>query len=465
MSIWSRHWPIVRAALDLEKTRGRRSLFETNETAFLPAALEIVETPVSPTWRITAWVLMAGFALTVGWLALGKLDIVASAPGRLIPVENVKLVQPASSGIVHAILVDDGQHVRAGQPLVQLDPTISSADAEEARKALETAQLSAARDRAVLGALDGHGFRFAAPPDTPPEVAETSRALAQSRLAQIEASSAQHAADHSAAIAAMAEAQAQITKLDRTIPLLDQQVQAYDELQSKGFAPKLQTIEIHRQRVGADGDRATAVQTASKARAQAAEAASALALDRAQAKADILDDLAKNEAEARARSQELIKSSRRSGFQTLVAPVDGTVTQLAIHTVGGVVEAAKPVMVIVPSGGKLRVEAKILNRDAGFIQIGQPVAVKLDAFPFSRYGTVPGRIVGISSDAVSDNKLGLVYVARIALNRDTIDRDGETVPLMPGMTAMADIRTGRRSIASYLMSPVVERVSEAGRER
>jgi hemolysin D len=464
MTSWSQHWQIVRAALEQEKSR-KRPLFGTAEATFLPAALEIVETPVSPTARVTAWVLMAGLTLTIGWLVLGKLDIVASAPGRLIPVANVKLIQPASTGIVHAILVDDGQHVRAGQPLVQLDPTISSADAEEARKMLETAELSAARDRAVLGALDGHGFSFTPPAGVPADVAETSRALAQARLAQIEASSAQHDADRSAAVAAMGEARSQITKLDQTIPLLDQQVQAYDELQAKGFAPKLQTIDIHRQRVGAEGDRMTAIQTASKARAQAAEATSALAVDRSQAKADLLDDLAKNEGEARARGQELIKSNQRSGFQTLTSPVDGTVTQLSIHTVGGVVEAAKPVMVVVPSGGKLRVEAKVLNKDAGFIHVGQPVAIKLDAFPFSRYGTIPGRIVGISSDAEADNKLGLIYVARIALDRDTLDRNGQSMPLMPGMTVIADIRTGRRSIGSYLMSPVVEQTSEAGRER
>lgn len=459
-----RHWDIVRAAMAQEKQRGR-SLFDTDEATYLPAALEIIETPVSPTGRVTAWVLMIGLVLTIAWLFLGRLDVISSAPGRLIPVANVKLVQPATTGIVHAILVEDGQVVHAGQPLVQLDPTMSSADAEEARKGLETAQLSSARDRAMLSALDGHGFAFTAPPGTSPEVAETSRALAQSRLAQIEASSAQHQADHTAAVAALAEAQSQVTKLDQTIPLLDQQVAAYDQLQTKGFAPKLQVIEIHRQRVGAARDRDTAIQTASKARAQAAVAASAQAVDRAQARAELLDDLAKNEAEARARGQELIKTQRRSGLQTLVAPVDGTVTQLAIHTVGGVVEAAKPVMVIVPSGGKLLVEAKVLNRDAGFVHVGQDVVVKLDAFPFTRYGTIHGRIIGMSSDAVPDQKLGLVYVTRISLQRTTIDRDGETVSLLPGMTAVADIRTGRRSIMSYLVSPVRERVSDAAHER
>lgn len=464
MNAVTRHWQIVRAALEVERMRSR-PLFRTEDAAFLPAALEIVETPVSPTARVTAWVLMIGLAVTILWLFVGRLDIVASAPGRLIPVGNVKLVQSATSGIVRAILAEDGQHVRAGQPLVELDPTISSADKEEATRGLETAQLAAARDRAILSGLDGQGFAFVAPPGTASDMIETSRALARSKLAQIDASSAQHEADRRSAVAAREEARAQLAKLDQTIPLIDQEVDAYDTLLTKGFAPRLRVIEMHRERIGAARDRDTAIQTASKAEAQIAASESALAEDRAQARAGLLDDLARNEADERERSQELIKSSKRSGLQSLVAPVDGTVTQLAIHTIGGVVEAARPVMVIVPSGGGLLAEAKILNRDAGFVHVGQPVALKLDAYPFTRYGTVPGVIRGISSDAVADPRLGLVYIARIALTRAVIDRDGEMVSLIPGMTVIADIRTGRRSIAGYLFGPVTARFNDAARER
>ncbi len=464
MSTLSGHIDIIRAALAVEKAR-KRPLFRTEQAAFLPAALEIVETPVSPTARATAWLLIGGLVVIILWLFLGKLDVVSSAPGRLIPAENVKLVQPATEGVVRTILVADGQVVRAGQPLVQLDSTISSADTEEARKGMETAALSAARDRAVVAALDGHGFSFTPPPGIAADVAETSRSLAQARVAQLEATFAQHEADHTASVAALAEAQSEITKIDQTLPLLDQQVEAYDTLQAKGFAPKLQVIDAHRQRIGMARDRDTAIQTASKARAQAAATSSALAVDHAQARADLLDDLAKNEAEARARSQELIKTQRRSGLQTLVSPVDGTVTQLAIHTIGGVVEAAKPVMVIVPARGGLLMEAKVRNRDAGFVHIGQSVSVKLDSFPFTRYGTIEGKLVGLSSDAVADQKLGPVYIARVAILRTSIDLGDSTGHLVPGMSGMADIRTGRRSIMSYLVSPIIVRTSEAARER
>jgi hemolysin D len=128
------------------------------------------------------------------------------------------------------------------------------------------------------------------------------------------------------------------------------------------------------------------------------------------------------------------------------------------------VEAVRPLMVVVPYGA-LTVEAKVLNKDAGFVRKGQPVAVKLEAFPFTRYGTVPGQIESISTDAVDDKKMGPVYLARITLLRSTIDRGDRMVPLGPGMVTTADIRTGRRSILSYLMSPIDKARLEAGRER
>lgn len=194
-------------------------------------------------------------------------------------------------------------------------------------------------------------------------------------------------------------------------------------------------------------------------------AGSTSAQARAEARAKVLGDLAKAQAEISLREEELVKSRQRTSLQRLTAPVDGTIAQLAVHTIGGVVEAAKPIMVIVPKGGSLVAEVKLLNKDAGFVRAGQPVAVKLEAFPFTRYGTVPGTVESIGSDAVPDEQLGLVYTARIALDRATIDRNGISTPLTPGLSATADIRTGRRSIISYLISPIDETAQEAGRER
>jgi len=464
MNMVARHWDVVKGALAEEKARvGQRTQIE--EATFLPAALEIVERPVSPTGRMTAWVLLAGLVFTIAWLALGKVDIVASAPGKLVPADSVKLIQPADNGIVRAILVQDGQHVRAGQALIQLDPTVSTAEAEQARKALEVSELDAARARAILSALDGRGLAFVAPPGTSTEIAATQIALARAQLADIEATAESSTARRNAAAAARQEAQIQAAKLTETLPLLDEQISANEQLLGKGYVSKLKVIEMRRQRLASARDRDAAIATASRATAEMAVAQSAIAQARSEARARVLTDLAKAEADARLRREELSKATKKSSFQTLVSPVDGTISQLAVHTVGGVVEAAKPIMVIVPSGGSLVAEVKIQNRDIGFIRPGQEVALKLEAFSFTRYGTLKGKVLTIGSDAVQDEKLGLVYPARIAIDLTQPGLRGGTMRADVGMQVTADIRTGRRSILSYLLSPIDEAAQEAGRER
>lgn len=464
MSAIGHHWDQVRSALAAEKERTRERL-RVDETAFLPAALEIVERPVSPTARLTARILLIGVVIAILWLVIGRVDIVASAHGKIIPADAVKLVQPAETGVVRAILVTDNQHVRRGQALVVLDPTVSAAEAAQAREALQTAELDAARSRAVLSALDGRGLRFAAPDGTPPDVIDVQKELAQAELDNIRGAVASRSGDMQAATAARAEASVQAAKLTETLPLLDVQIDAYEKLLAKGFVSRLRVIEMRRQRLAAEKDRDTALETMRKAAAQMRAASGSLEQASAEARVQVLQNLAKAEAEASLRREELNKAIQKSSFQTLSSPVEGTVTQLSVHTVGGVVEAAKPIMAIVPAGGPLVAEVKILNKDIGFVRVGQPVAVKLAAFPFTRYGTVPGRVDSLSSDAMQDEKLGLVYVGRIAIGRSMVQRGGDAVPLTPGMEVTADIRTGRRTIMSYMMSPIDQARQDAARER
>lgn len=464
MSTIAYHWGSVRAALAEEKARAK-GLVRAEEVSFLPAAMEIIEQPVSPTARVTTWALLALLALAIAWLTLGRVDVVASAQGRLIPIDNVKVIQPAEAGVVREILVRDGQRVRKGQPLVELDPTVSTAEAVQAQRALETAELDMARARAILSALDGRGLAFRPPQGTPGDVVADQIALAHAQLDDIVATAATHSADRQAAVAARGEASVQAAKLAETLPLLDEQIAANEQLLAKGFVSKLKVIEMRRQRLSAARDRDIAIQTSNKAIAQMASAGSGMAQSRAEARARVLADMTKADSEARLRREELIKARQRSSLQRLVSPVDGTVAQLAIHTVGGVVEAAKPIMIIVPSSGSLVAEVKVLNKDVGFVRVGQPVAVKLEAFPFTRYGTLPGRVIAVGSDATEDEKLGLVYTARVSLESSTIDRNGEHVMVSPGMATTVDIRTGARSIASYLMSPIDEARLDAARER
>lgn len=463
MNALARHWAVARQALAEDKARVKAAT-RTADPRFLPAALEIIEKPVSPTGRATTWVMLIGLTATVAWLILGKVDVVASAQGQIMPADDVKLVQAAEPGVVRRIYVHDGDVVKKGQPLVDLDPTVSGAEQIQAEKALLAARLDVARNLAIADALSGKGLNFEPPPGTSTEVAATQRRLIAAQVAQSQAGIASMSAARQSSLADAQAASDQMRTVDRTLPVLDRELEAMHGLEAKGYAPGLRLMEMERQRHSEAGQRNIAAAQRVRALSDAIKYGEQSEQTREQARQTALADLAKAQSEAMLREEELTKARQRSRLQRLIAPVDGTIQQLSVHTLGGVVEAVKPLMVIVPYGA-LTVQAKVLNKDAGFVQRGQQVSVKLEAFPFTRYGTIPGTIQSISTDAVNDEKLGLIYLARISLFRSTIDRGDRAVPLSPGMTGTADIRTGQRTILSYLMSPIDKARREAARER
>jgi hemolysin D len=279
-------------------------------------------------------------------------------------------------------------------------------------------------------------------------------------VAESEAAIAGLAAARQSSLADAAAAEHQMKALADTVPVLDKEVAAMNGLAAKGYAPGLRLLELQRQRRSEAGQRDVAASQQSRGLSDARKFGQQLTQSREQARQTALADLAKAQNEAILRREELTKAKQKSRLQRLVAPVDGIVQQLAVHTLGGVVEPVRPLMVVVPTGA-LTIEAKVLNKDAGFVHRGQEVAVKLEAFPFTRYGTVPGRIETISSDAVDDKKLGPIYVAKVQLLKSAINRGDKVVPLGPGMTVTADIKTGHRTILSYLLSPIDEARLEA----
>jgi hemolysin D len=463
MSAVARYWRVTRDALAEERSRAAAQLRST-EIDFLPAALEVIERPVSPTARATAWALIVGMFVTIAWLVFGRVDVVATAQGRIVPRDEVKLVQASNTGIVRRIYVHDGDVVQRGQPLLDLDPTVSTADQAQAQKGLLEAELNAARNKAIADALIGRGLHFEAPSGTPADVIDTQRRLIAAQLAATEAATSGLAAARQSSLADASSAAQQIRKFDETVPVLDREVAAMNGLATKGYAPGLRLLELQRQRRSEAGDRDVAVAQRERGAADARKFGEQAAQTREQARQQALTDLAKAQNDVILRREELTKANQRSKLQRLYAPENGTVQQVSVHTLGGVVEPVKPLMVVVPEGA-LTVEAKVLNKDAGFVRRGQQVAVKLEAFPYTRYGTVPGRILSISRDAIQDNRGGPYYLARIALDRTTVATERGPVGLSPGLTTTSDIRIGSRRIISYLVSPLAELHAEAAREK
>lgn len=460
-------WTLMRNALAEER---KRDVVRTRltETAFHPAALEMVERPVSPVGRVTAAVLLVGLICTLLWLGFGKVDVVVSAAGEIIPAGNVKLIQAAKPGVVRAIRVRDGDAVIAGQPLIELDSTLSDADLSQARAALLDARIDAARNTAIVDGLTGGNARFAPPPGTPHDIADVQQRLVTARVDQITASTSSYQAARASALAEADGARAQVTKLDQTGAILGRELNNMRELDTKGYAPGLRLLELERQYRQEKGDKASAAAQLERSAADARKYGHQAQATIGEARQQALADLAKAQADVALRQEEVIKAEQKRASEHLSAPLAGTVQQLAVHTIGGVVEPAKPLMIIVPKPAGIEVEAKILNKDIGFVRTGDRISLKIEAFPFTHYGTISGRIRSISKDAVRDtenSKSSPRYIAHIVIDRNYILADGVRVPLTSGMAVVADIRTGSRSIMSYLLSPLQTTIEQAARER
>lgn len=476
-----RHWDVLKAAW-AEETERARTRTRIEETAFLPAALEVMETPPSPIGRGLLWFLMGCVAIALLWSFIGRMDVVAVAPGKVLPAARVKLIQPTELGVVRAVHVREGQYVKANQLLVELDPTVSAAEAAQASRALMAASVDAARARAVLEGLQGRSAAFTPPPGTPAEVTRTQHTLIAARLGEYRARLAALTEDRRSAEAERAAAAQEIAKLSETQPLLKRQVEARRELAAKGYGSKLQLLDYEAAYIESGKNIGIAGERAAAARAAIAGTAAQAAQVKEETVRAAAEELAEAENRIAVAREDLAKATNRAKLQKLTAPVSGTVQQLKLYTIGGVVQAAEPLMTIVPDtdGGKagtadgLIVEVSVLNKDIGFLREGQEVAVKLEAFPFTDHGLIRGTLEAISRDAVEDEKLGLVYTARVALDCATNTSDSSRRAqqarelcrkVSPGMAVSAEIKTDQRRIVDYFLSPIARATSEAGRER
>jgi hemolysin D len=450
---------------------------------FLPAALEIVETPPSPVGRAVAATIVAFFCLAVAWACIGKVDIVATATGRIIPSGKTKVIQPFETGVVKEIRVSDGQKVAAGDVLIALDGTIDAAQADSLQKQLTAAELDAARLKAALDSADGTPVDLVPPEGTAPAEVALQRTLLTNQVAEYRAKLGdldRQIAQNEGNRAAVA---ATVDKLTVTLPIIRQRVDALKKLGE--FARNLQFLQTQQDFL--EHEQELQVQ---KGRLQ--EAAGALAAvqeQRREAEAEFkrtnLSDLADARQKVATLSDQLIQARQHHDLQTLTSPVAGTVQQLAVHTVGGVVTPAQQLMVIVPEDAHLEVEAMVPNRDIGFVHEGQPVEIKVDTFNFTKYGLLHGTVLNVSQDAIPRDKpvdtsrpdagatdrgsepqgQELVYAARVSLDRTAMNVDGRHVELTPGMAVTAEIKTGRRRVIEYLLSPLLRARQTALTER
>jgi len=459
------------------------------ELEFLPAALEILETPASPAGRTIAATIIAFFAAAIAWATLGHVDIIATASGKIVPTGRTKVIQPLEPGTIIAIHVDDGDHVSAGQVLVELDRTVTTAERNRVGHDLLRARLDVARLVALRAGLDAGSdpVGFAPPPDAPADEVERTRVamVAQAteqaaKLASIEQQIAQKNEEAE-------EIAATITKLTASLPMVEDLAELRRKAMQIEYGNRVAHLEAQ---IRLSEQRHDLIVQRRRGN-EVSAAKQALDWQREQARAEyahkILGDLADAKQKAAELTEDAVKTARKMTEQVLTSPIDGTVQQLAVHTVGGVVTPAQQLMIIVPADSHLEAEAMVSNRDIGFVREGQSAEIKVDTFNFTRYGLLHGNVVSVSQDAIvrdkppdkpgSEKSKGalaessepqgqeLLYAARVSLDRMQMRIDDRLVNLAPGMAVSVEIKTGSRRVIEYLMSPLLRYKQESLRER
>ncbi len=449
---------------------------------FLPAALEVLERPPSPAGKIVARTIILLFIIAVGWASVGEVDIVAVAEGKIISKSRIKDIQPLEKGVVKAILVSEGEKVKAGQPLVELDQTITIAEQTRLTQDLRFTQLNWLRQRALLKAMQDQGqtrlikdpmqmtlsptgsIESASIDLTSQEQSMHTQLLRQEWL-DYHSRINTYLSQKSEREAALQTNAAQLEQLKQTLPLVTKRAEALKNLVDKNLAPEMEYLELEQERIEQKQTLATH-QTQRQQYISAIETTvQQLNTLKAEAIHQSLTKTDEYRRQIQSLTQELAKAEDMKAKQTLYAPVDGTVQQLAVHTVGGVVTEAQVLMKLVPKDDYLEVEAVLENKDIGFVFKGQPAEVKVNTFNFTKYGIIDAEVLDLTSDAIADEVKGLVYKLRLKMQQTQMQIDGRTVDLLPGMAVVAEVKTGKRRLIEYVMSPLLRKMNESVRER
>ena len=459
---------------------------------FLPAALEILETPLSPV-RCSLIVTICAFAVAaLTWSTVSRIDIIATAQGKIQPVGRTKTIQPVETGKVAGIPVENGRRVAAGEVLLVLDAGETRADEATLTTTIQSKAAEAARRRTALAAVARRGSGDVPPiafdPETPPALAARERRVLQSDLGQLASTVASLEGQAREKAADRDQLEATIAAQETLVATLKERVDMRQMLQATNSESRAKVI---------DALELMQTQAATLASEKGQLGSLAASLDRIAHEVDKAvttfsaenaQKLADAERSVDEDREKLAKARVRTGNTVLRSPIDGTVSGLTVSSVGQVVTVGEQVMQIVPQDARLEIECYLPNADVGFVHVDQQAVVKVDSFPFTDYGTVDATVTRVARDAIpepdAESREGnpaspgrpamfggaqrvqnLVFPATLTMSRTSMASGEAEVPLMPGMAVTVEIKTGTRRIISYLFSPLIQVARTAFRER
>jgi len=455
---------------------------------FAPSLLALQARPPSPLPRTMGTLIVLLVASLIAWSALGQLDIIAVADGKLVPKTYVKIVQPAEGGILKDILVNEGDHVQAGQVLMRMDRRLAEADTRMLDQAIAQRTLQLARIDAELADRPLALTQSTASPlaGEGQGDGEIDTNLLQQVQAQYQARRRAHEDALAEEQAALRKAQEELAaagqvreKLAALLPTYRQEEAALARLGERRLAAELDVLERTRRRIQTEQDLKTQERTLAGLRAAIAQSERRLNQITSRYREQLQNERVEAQAELDRLTQERAKQQHRNTLLELRAPQDGIVKEVATHTPGAVVSPGTILLTLVPQNEPLQAEVMVRNEDIGFVRVGQRANVKLAAYPFQKYGLLPGTVVHVSADAEEATDAApshgetptnrpmlsaLRYKAIVRLDGQSLERDGRRFELSPGMQVVAEIDQGRRTPMEYLLSPIQKTLLEAARE-
>lgn len=434
------------------------------ETEFLPAILEVTETPPSPTGRLVMWSILTLLVVGILWSVLGHINEVAVAPGKVIPTGQVKTIQVKNKSIVKEIHVKEGQHVEKGDTLVVMDPTSTDADYDSLNKRAAYYALDIQRLEAEL---NGTSFSPKSDPNLELKDITAEQSLYQSRVSQHRAEMEAAANAVNQKKAALNAERVNLNKYDEMLEIAREKERRLIELTKENAISEFQLFEQTSQRINYEKTAAAQLDLINRAEAELSEAQAKLSNLDAAYKKDVMASLVESRKQYYALTEESKKADENQRLSTVVAPCSGTVYNLAVHTEGGVVTDAQPLMVIVPDGVELEFEVWAENKDIGFIKEGQEAEVKVATFNFQKFGMLTAYVDEISADSNSDKsdpEKNKRFRLLLKLDENTL-KENPDIHINPGMEVTAEIKIKEKRIIEFFLDPFRRYTHESLRER
>ena len=424
---------------------------------------ELLNSHPMPTWRVFAWPVMSMLLLLVTWAFFAELDEVAVSIGEVVPQGKVRVIQHLEGGIVEQLFVTEGDTIKEGDTLIQLDQSSTGTNKEELSVRLDSQLLVRRRLEA-----EAEGKKLAFPPD----IAAKRPTLAASQRQAYEARARELVSTLNVMKEQVKQRELEIQELGartkavmRNYKLASERLKMSASLLTEGLTAKIDHLELEAEVESLDGEVQSLKPALPKARAAVEEAKQRLEEGQIRFRREAREELGKTEQEI-ARILELLKRATEQGSRAEIkSPVAGVVKNLRFNTIGGVIKPGEPILEIVPTGENLVVQSRLNPTDRGYVSEGQKATVKISTYDFARYGGLDGSVIQVAPDTSLDENGQPYFRVVVQTDKNYLGREEGSLPIVPGMQATVDIHTGKKSVIDYLIRPVLKLKHEAFRER